>query len=58
MIGSLNTSNSVVAFEKMEEKVMTMEAEAESTALLVGNDKLDDKFAMLEAGSGRLWRQS
>ncbi|GAX82825.1 hypothetical protein CEUSTIGMA_g10251.t1 [Chlamydomonas eustigma] len=51
MIGSLNTSNSVVAFEKMEEKVLSMEAEAESTAILVGNDKLDDKFALLEAGS-------
>ena len=29
-----------------------MEAEAESTALLVAGDKLDDKFALLEAGSG------
>jgi hypothetical protein len=31
---------------------MAMEAEAESTALLVGNDKLENKFAALEAGSG------
>ena len=54
MIGSLNTSNSVVAFEKMEEKVMAMEAEAEGVAMLVGNDKLDDKFALLEAGTGKL----
>ncbi len=52
MIGSLNTSNSVVAFEKMEEKVMAMEAEAESTAVLVGNNKLEDKFALLESGTG------
>ena len=29
-----------------------MEAEAESTALLVGNDKLEDKFALLESGTG------
>lgn len=35
MLGSLNTSNAVVAFEKMEEKVMAMEAEADSVAALV-----------------------
>lgn len=51
MIGSLNTSNAVVAFEKMEEKVMSMEAEAESTAILVGSDKLENKFALLESGT-------
>lgn len=51
MMGSLNTSNSVVAFDKMEEKVMAMEAEAESTALLVGGDKLEDKFALLEGST-------
>ncbi|KAL6756414.1 PspA/IM30 family-domain-containing protein [Haematococcus lacustris] len=51
MVGSLNTSNAVVAFDKMEEKVMAMEAEAESTALLVGNDKLENKFALLESGT-------
>lgn len=51
MVGSLNTSNSMVAFEKMEEKVMAMEAEAESTAALVGNDGLDAKFAALEGGT-------
>ena len=52
MIGSLNTSNAVVAFDKMEEKVISMEAEAESTAMLVGNSGLDDTFAQLEAGTG------
>lgn len=51
MMGSLNTSNAVVAFDKMEEKVMSMEAEAESTALLVGSDKIEDKFALLEGGT-------
>ena len=35
MLGSLNTSNAVVAFEKMEEKVMAMEAEADSVQQLV-----------------------
>ena len=28
-----------------------MEAEAESTALLVGNDKIENKFALLESGT-------
>mmetsp|Transcript_26071 Transcript_26071/g.56933 ORF Transcript_26071/g.56933 Transcript_26071/m.56933 type:complete len:298 (-) Transcript_26071:715-1608(-) len=51
MIGSLNTSNAVVAFDKMEEKVLAMEAEAESTAMLVGSDKLENKFALLESGT-------
>lgn len=32
---------------------MMMEAESESTALLVGSDKLENKFALLESGSGR-----
>jgi hypothetical protein len=34
-------------------QVLAMEAEAESTALLVGNDKLENKFLALETGSGR-----
>jgi PspA/IM30 family len=31
MISGLNTSNAAVAFDKMEEKVMALEAEAEAT---------------------------
>jgi len=31
MIQGLNTSNALTAFEKMEEKVMSLEAESEST---------------------------
>ncbi len=31
MLQGLNTSNAVTAFERMEEKVMALEAEAEST---------------------------
>ena len=31
MLQGLNTSNAVTAFERMEEKVMSLEAEAEST---------------------------
>lgn len=53
MMGSLNTSNAVVAFEKMEEKVVAMEAEADSVGLLVAgrNDGLDAKFLALEGGT-------
>ena len=51
MLGSLNTSNAVVAFEKMEEKVMAMEAETEATQMLVSSDKLENKFALLESGN-------
>ena len=29
-----------------------MEAESESTAMLVGSDKLESKFALLESGNG------
>ncbi len=48
----------LTCFVQMEEKVMSMEAEAESTALLVGNDKLENKFAALESGSGARHRLS
>lgn len=51
MVNSLNTSNSMVAFEKMEEKVLSMESQTEATALLSGNDKVEDKFAQLESGT-------
>lgn len=33
-------------------QVLAMEAEAESTAMLVGNDKVEDKFLALETGTG------
>lgn len=52
MMGNLSTSSAVAAFDKMEEKVMAMEAGAESTAILVGGDGLNDKFALLESGTG------
>lgn len=50
MVGSLNTSNAVVAFDKMEEKVVAMEAESEATAMIAGGDGLEAKFAALEGG--------
>lgn len=36
MIQGLNTSNALTAFEKMEEKVMSLEAESESTLQVFG----------------------
>lgn len=51
MMGSLNTSNAVVAFDKMEEKVIAMEAESEAVGLLVAGDGLENKFQALESGT-------
>lgn len=52
MVGSLTTGkNAVSAFERMEEKVMAMEAESEATLQMISNDGLEDKFAALEGSS-------
>lgn len=66
MVGNLSTSSSMAAFEKMEEKVLRMEAESEavqglffvieyiSHVFIVGllpDDSLEEKFAALEGGS-------
>lgn len=48
-LGSLNTSSSMGAFERMEEKVMLQEARAQSAGELVGND-LEEQFRLLEGG--------
>ncbi|XP_050214298.1 probable membrane-associated 30 kDa protein, chloroplastic [Mercurialis annua] len=50
MLGNVNTSNALAAFEKMEEKVMAMESEAEALGQLSTNE-LDGKFALLEGTS-------
>ncbi|KAJ0680173.1 hypothetical protein HanPI659440_Chr16g0621351 [Helianthus annuus] len=50
MLGNVNTSSALSAFEKMEEKVMTMESQAEALNQL-STDDLDGKFAMLEGSS-------
>ncbi|KAL8244408.1 hypothetical protein R6Q59_010666 [Mikania micrantha] len=50
MLGNVNTSSALSAFEKMEEKVMTMESQAEALNQLTTDD-LDGKFAMLESSS-------
>ncbi|MEB3826735.1 PspA/IM30 family protein [Phormidium sp. CCY1219] len=49
-LGSINTGGSMAAFERMEEKVLQMEARSQAAAE-IGGSSLDDQFAQLEAGS-------
>ncbi len=49
-IGSLSTSSAMGAFERMEEKVLMMEARSQSALELTGVD-LESQFAKLESGS-------
>lgn len=51
----LNNSSAWAAFDKMEEKVMAMEAEAESAGLLATPDNLEAQFARLEGGCAHIW---
>ena len=50
MLGGVNTSGSLSAFERMEEKVLQLEAQSEAQAEL-GTDDLQKKFASLEASN-------
>lgn len=50
MMGRFNPSGSLSAFERMEEKVLQLEAQSEAIAQL-GTDDLEKKFAALEGGS-------
>ncbi|XP_047955053.1 probable membrane-associated 30 kDa protein, chloroplastic [Salvia hispanica] len=50
MLGNVNTSNALSAFEKMEEKVIAMESQAEALNQLT-SDELEGKFALLETSS-------
>ncbi|KAF8642772.1 hypothetical protein HU200_054174 [Digitaria exilis] len=50
MLGNVNTSSALSAFEKMEEKVMAMESQAEALGQLATDD-LEGKFALLETSS-------
>ncbi|OVA08799.1 PspA/IM30 [Macleaya cordata] len=50
MLGNVNTSSALSAFEKMEEKVMAMESQAEALNQL-STDDLEGKFAYLESSS-------
>jgi phage shock protein A len=49
-VGKLGTSSAMGAFERMEEKVLMMEARAQSAQELTGTN-LEQQFAALEAGS-------
>ncbi|HAG85302.1 MAG TPA: hypothetical protein DD379_05875 [Cyanobacteria bacterium UBA11162] len=49
-IGRLGTSSAMGAFERMEEKVLEIEARSQAIGELAGND-LESQFAMLESGS-------
>lgn len=46
MLGGINTTNSLSAFERMEEKVLQLEAQSEVIAEL-GTDDLQKRFASL-----------
>ncbi|KAG9447020.1 hypothetical protein H6P81_013148 [Aristolochia fimbriata] len=50
MLGNVNTSSALSAFEKMEEKVLAMESQAEALNQL-STDDLEGKFALLETSS-------
>lgn len=50
MLGNVNTSSALGAFEKMEEKVLAMESQAEALGQLTTDD-LEGKFALLESSS-------
>jgi phage shock protein A len=49
-MGRMSTSSSMAAFERMEDKVLEMEARSQAAAELAGAD-LENQFAALEAGS-------
>ena len=51
MIGQLNTGSALSAFDRMEEKVLQLEARSEALAEL-GADDLEQKFASLQDGGG------
>ena len=50
-MNNLGTSSAMSAFERMEDKVMQLEAESETAAEL-GGTGIEEQFAALEAGSG------
>ena len=50
-IGNMGTGSSMAAFERMEEKVLEMEARSQAAGEL-GGSGLEQQFAQLEAGSG------
>ena len=49
-MGSLSTTSAYAAFERMEEKVLALESEAEAVAQLTAPDGVAEKFLALEGG--------
>ena len=50
IVGSLSTTSAYAAFERMEEKVLALESEAEAVAQLTAPDGVAEKFLALEGG--------
>jgi phage shock protein A len=50
MMGRIGTGNALSAFEKMEEKVLQMEARSEAIAELNSGDAIEQQFKALESG--------
>jgi len=50
-VGNLNSNSAMGAFERMEEKVMEMEASGQAAAELASGGGIEDQFAQLESGS-------
>ncbi|HAJ58911.1 MAG TPA: phage shock protein A [Cyanobacteria bacterium UBA8543] len=50
MLGNVGTGSALSAFERMEEKVLQLEAQSEALQEL-GTDELEKRYAALEAGS-------
>lgn len=50
-LGRVSTSNALGAFERMEERVHQLEAEADAIAELSSGDDVEKQFAALESGS-------
>jgi phage shock protein A len=48
MLGNVGTGSAIKAFEKMEEKVIQLEAQSE--VLELGSNELEKRYALLEAG--------
>lgn len=51
MLNRVGTNRALDAFERMEEKVMQLEAQAEATAELNSGDDVEKQFQALESGS-------
>lgn len=50
VVGNMSTGGSMAAFDRMEEKVLQMEARSQAAAEIAGSS-LEEQFALLEAGS-------